>query len=164
MNETYATMTFREAEIADIRQIQIVRHSVTENVLSDPALVTDKDCEAYITVRGKGWVCETNNHIIGFAIADLKDHNVWALFLKPGYEGRGIGKQLHNIMLDWYFQQTRETIWLSTAFNTRAETFYRMQGWTEVGKHGSKEIKFEMTCDTWNAKSKIRPSSLDFRY
>ena len=64
--------------------------AVKENVLSNPALVTDKDCEEYLNVRGKGWVCETDNQIIGFAIADLKENNIWALFIRPEYEGLGI--------------------------------------------------------------------------
>lgn len=51
-------MTFREATTADITEMQIVRHTVKENTLSDPALVTDKDCEEFITIRGKGWVCK----------------------------------------------------------------------------------------------------------
>ena len=49
-------MIFREANIAGIKQIQIVRNSVKENILSDPNLVTDEDCKEFITVRGKGWV------------------------------------------------------------------------------------------------------------
>ena len=36
-------MIIREAKIADIKQIQIVRNSVTENMLSNPNLVTDED-------------------------------------------------------------------------------------------------------------------------
>ncbi len=151
-------MIFREAVISDIPEIQIVRHSVKENVLSNPNLVTDEDCAAYLTIRGKGWVCEMDNQIVGFAIADLKEHNVWALFLRPEYEGKGIGKRLHNIMLDWYFQQTKKTIWLGTAPNTRAETFYRMQGWTEAGMHGTKEIKFEMTFDNWKGQKNFQAS------
>lgn len=147
-------MTFREATIADIPQIQIVRHTVKENVLSNPALVTDKDCVEYLTQRGKGWVCEADNQLVGFSIADLHDNNVWALFLRPEYEDKGIGKQLHNLMLHWYFSQTGETIWLGTAFNTRAEKFYRMQGWKEAGLNGTKEIKFEMTYEDWKAKMK----------
>ncbi len=145
-------MIFREAAIADIPQIQIVRNAVKENMLSDPALVPDKDCEEYMTVRGKGWVCETEGTIVGFAIADLKENNIWALFLLPEYEGQGNGKKLHDIMLDWYFTQTKETVWLGTAFNTRAEKFYRMQGWKEAGMHGSKEIKFEMSRADWQMK------------
>ena len=57
---------FREACIEDIPQIQIVRHSVKENVLSDPALVTDEDCKEFLTIRGKGWVCEIDGTIVGF--------------------------------------------------------------------------------------------------
>ena len=52
-------------------------------------------------------------------------------------------------MIDWYFEKTKDAIWLGTAFNTRAEAFYRMQGWKEIGTHGSKEIKFEMSYDEW---------------
>ena len=144
-------MTFREAVITDIPEIQIVRHTVKENVLSNPDLVTNKDCEDYLFVRGKGWVCITDNQLVGFAIVDLQDHNVWALFLRPEYEGKGIGKQLQNMMLEWYFEQTKETLWLGTAFHTRAENFYRMQGWKEAGMHGTKEIKFEMRYDDWKA-------------
>src|SRR5450631_4247159 len=137
-------MIIREANIADIKQIQIVRNSVTENTLSNPDLVTDEDCKEFLTVRGKGWICEINNEIVGFSIADLNDNNIWALFLKPEFEKRGIGKQLHDIMLDWYFKQTTNNVWLGTSPNTRAEMFYRKAGWTEIGTHGKGEIKFEM--------------------
>jgi len=142
-------MIFREAKIDDIKQIQIVRNSVKENILSDPDLVTDEDCMEFITVRGKGWVCEIDKRIVGFAIADLKDNNIWALFLDPEFEKKGIGQQLHKIMLDWYFIQTKNKVWLGTAFNTRAENFYRKTGWTEVGLHGTKETKFEMSYERW---------------
>ena len=142
-------MIIRTALSSDIPQMQIVRNAVKENMLSDPALVPDKDYETYMAKRGKGWVCTVADEVVGFAFADLKDNNVWALFVKPEYEGKGIGKQLHDTMLDWYFKQTKETIWLGTAFDTRAETFYRMQGWKEAGTHGPKEIKFEMSYDEW---------------
>lgn len=142
-------MIFREAKIEDISQIQIVRNSVKENSLSDPNLVTDEDCKEFLTVRGKGWVCVIAHKIVGFAIADLKEYNIWALFINPEFEKKGIGKQLHKIMLDWYFTQTQKAVWLGTAFNTRAEKFYRQAGWSDIGLHGSKEIKFEMTFEAW---------------
>ncbi|MGZ5254459.1 MAG: N-acetyltransferase family protein [Flavitalea sp.] len=144
-------MTIREANIDDIKQIQIVRNSVTENTLSDPSLVTDEDCKEFISVRGKGWICEINKEIIGFSIVDLKDNNIWALFLRPEFEKQGIGKKLHDIMLDWYFKQTTIPVWLGTSPNTRAETFYRKSGWKEIGTHGTDEIKFEMTYDDWTS-------------
>jgi GNAT superfamily N-acetyltransferase len=142
-------MLFREANKNDITQIQIVRNSVKENQLSDPALVTDQDCEDFIINRGKGWVCELNNKIVGFAIVDLKDNNIWALFVEPGSEGMGIGKRLHQLMVNWYFSQTQKTVWLGTAPNTRAEVFYKKAGWKVVGTHGKGETKFEMHYSEW---------------
>lgn len=142
-------MKIREATIDDIRQIQVVRNAVRENTLSNPNLVSDRDCEAFITVRGKGWVCETGTRIVGFAIVDLKDRNIWALFVDPEFEARGIGRKLHDTMLDWYFTQTKENVWLGTAPDTRAEVFYRKSGWTEAGMHGTREIRFEMSFDQW---------------
>ena len=142
-------MDFREAQSNDISQIQVVRNAVKENMLSNPALVSDADVEEFIHVRGKGWVCETENIIVGFAIADLKDDNIWALFVHPDYEKNGIGKRLHDTMLNWYFAQGKIKIWLGTSPHTRAEDFYRKAGWTETGRHGKDEIKFEMKIEDW---------------
>ncbi|WP_435048476.1 GNAT family N-acetyltransferase [Formosa sp. S-31] len=133
--------------------MQVVRNAVTENTLSNPDFVTDEDCLEFIALRGKGWVCEQNNRIVGFAIADLKAHNIWALFVHPDFDKQGIGRTLHDQMLHWYFSQTRETVWLSTAPDTRAEQFYRIAGWTEIGRHSKNELKFEMTYDIWKLKN-----------
>ena len=148
-------MIIREARVEDIPQIQVVRNSVRENTLSNPDLVTDKDCEEFITERGKGWVCEIERKITGFSIVDLNDNNIWALFVDPDFEKKGIGKKLHDIMLDWYFTQTKESVWLGTSPNTRAEIFYRKSGWNEIGMHGKNEIKFEMTFDNWTNNKTI---------
>ena len=142
-------MNFRVATIKDIPQIQFVRNVVKENQLSDPALVPDKDVEDYIVNRGKGWVCEIDNVVVGFAIISAVDNNVWALFVQPGYDKQGIGKKLHDGMMHWYFAQTDSTVWLSTSPGTRAETFYRKAGWQQTGFTKSGEIKFEMTAAIW---------------
>ena len=145
-------MVFREAIPGDIPQIQIVRNSVKENMLSDPSLVTDEDCLHYITRKGRGWVCESGDRLLGFSIVSLVDKNVWALFVTPGYEGKGIGRRLHDEMMEWYFSNTDERIWLSTAPGTRAEQFYRKAGWIENGTYGKGEIRFEMGMEEWRKK------------
>jgi len=145
-------MTFREAQLTDIPQIQVVRNSVKENMLSNPALVPDEDVEDYLFNRGKGWVCEIDKTIVGFSIVSVSDKNVWALFVQPGYDKMGIGKKLHDLMMDWYFSQTNETIWLGTAPGTRAEQFYRKAGWKDAGMYG-KEVKFEMTEEEWKNRN-----------
>ena len=146
-------MIFREATTRDVAQIQHVRNAVKENVLSHPSLVPDADVIEYITNRGKGWVAEDGEGLVGFAIADVVGANIWALFLLPEYEGKGIGRQLHKLMLDWYFSQSDKTVWLGTAPRSRAEGFYRKAGWTETGTHGKGEIKFEMTKAQWQMQN-----------
>jgi len=142
-------MIIRTATIEDIQEMQIIRNAVIENKLSDPSLIKDTDYELFLTEKGKGWVCEWDNQIVGFAIIDLQGNNIWALFLHPDFEHKGIGRILHKTMLDWYFSQTDKTVWLSTAFNTRAEQFYKKAGWKAVGMYGTKEIKFEMSYTDW---------------
>lgn len=142
-------MIFRIAELSDIKQIQRVRHLVKENTLSNPDLVPDKDVIYYITEKGKGWVCEVEGQIVGFSIVDLKDKSVWALFVDPDFAEKGIGKELHRLMIDWYFKQTKEKVVLGTAPNTRAERFYNLQGWTPVGNYPNGEIKFELSHPNW---------------
>lgn len=144
-------MKFRVATPSDIKQMQVVRHLVKENRLSDPDLVPDKDVAHYITERGKGWVCEVEDHVVGFSIVDLQDKSVWALFVDPEFAKKGIGKELHRLMLCWYFEQTRDTLVLGTAPNTRAEQFYKLQGWAKVGSYGNGETKFEMTYRDWES-------------
>ena len=144
-------MIFREAQTEDIAGIQRVRNSVKENQLPDPNLVPDTDVADYISRRGKGWVCEMDGTIVGFSIVSVIDRNVWALFIQPGYDKKGIGKKLHHDMLNWYFSQTNETIWFSTAPGTRAEAFYRRAGWQETGMTKSGEVKFEMTAHKWSS-------------
>jgi len=145
-------MLFREATVQYTPLMQVVRNSVKENMLSHPSLVTNADVEDYINNRGKGWVCEMDEPIVGFAIADTSGNNIWALFLHPDYEQKGIGKTLHQLTLDWYFTQTNKTVWLSTAPFSRASIFYKMQGWKEVGLYVKNEIKFEMDSATWLQK------------
>lgn len=141
-------MNFRQATTEDIPQIQFVRNSVKENHLSNPNLIPDDLVEGFITKRGKGFVCEIDDKIVGFSIVDFVENNVWALFLLPEFEGKGIGKKLHQLMLDEYFSKTKETIWLSTEANSRAEIFYKKQGWKNAGFHGN-EVKFEMSFEDW---------------
>lgn len=139
----------REASPSDIPVIQKIRSSVKENVLSDPSLVSDDLCLNYITDRGKGWVYELKGEVVGFAIADLKENNIWALFVHPDHEHKGIGRMLHDNMVNWYFSQTIKSAWLSTVPKTRAEDFYRTAGWNEDGVTEKGEIIFRMNYDRW---------------
>ncbi|WP_317191197.1 GNAT family N-acetyltransferase [Hymenobacter sp. BT523] len=122
-------------------------------MLHTPGRVTFADYVEHLTRRGKGWVAEADGRTVGFAIADLQGHSIWALFVHPDFAGQGIGRTLHDAMLNWYFSQTPETVWLSTAPGTRAEAFYRQAGWQFMDMLPTGEAKFEMTVSRWQRHS-----------
>jgi len=142
-------MNLRHATIDDIPELHRVRMSVKENVLNNPALVTEDHYINYLTTKGKGWLCEDEHQVLGLAIIDLEKNNIWALFVHPDHEKKGIGRKLHDTMLDWYFNQNKQTLWLSTDPKTRAEKFYRASGWTSKGLLPNGEMLFEMNYEDW---------------
>jgi GNAT superfamily N-acetyltransferase len=74
----------------------------------------------------------------------VKDPSIWALFVLPGHEGRGIGHALHELAVNWLWSRGVERNWLSTDPATRAKRFYRKHGWQEAGKHDNGDIRFEL--------------------
>ena len=122
-------MNFREATEEDIPALFEVRHSVRENVLSDPRKVTREMFAAYLSESGKGWLCEIEGEAVGFSVASAEDASIWALFVKPSHEGRGIGKRLLRLATGWLFATGATSIALSTDAHTRADQFYEKQGW-----------------------------------
>jgi GNAT superfamily N-acetyltransferase len=137
-------MLFRSATVADIAGMSRVRMAVKENILSNPALVTPESYREMLEEKGAGWVCEIDGVIVGFAIVDLSDANIWALFVDPKHDKKGIGRKLHDTMLNWSFKQKVNKLWLSTGPGTRAEKFYRKAGWQHTGFTKSGEVRFEM--------------------
>jgi GNAT superfamily N-acetyltransferase len=144
------TMFFRTATKDDILSLHAIRTAVTENVLSDPGRITQTDYKEMLELNGKGWVCEVNDEIAGFAIVDLKNQNIWALFVHPDSEGKGIGTALFRLMVDWAFGQGIDKLWLGTAPGTRAERLYSSTGWQKIGLEKNGEMRFECTKEIWH--------------
>lgn len=134
----------RKAKVSDVKAINHLRLQVRENVLSDPGLVTEDMTRDAITRLGRGWVFEEHGVILGFSIALEESRSVWALFVLPEHEGRGIGHQLLNAAVNWLWSRGVERITLGTDPGTRAEQFYRDRGWRVIGSRENGEILFEL--------------------
>ena len=150
-------MAIRFATVEDIPQLQYIRGSVKENILNNPLLVSYHDYVSLLTENGKGWVHEIDHSITGFAIVDVQKNNIWALFVHPDHENKGIGRQLHDEMLSWYFKNQQQPLWLTTAMGTRAEEFYRLSGWEQIGINATNEIIFEITPQIWSSRNRMFP-------
>lgn len=135
---------FREAEIEDIPALSEIRLSVRENVLSDPGRVTSEMYVSYLSERGKGWLCEVESQVVGFSVASLRDASIWALFVKPGYEGREIGRRLLKLATDWLFEMGATSVSLSTGANTRADRLYESWGWKRGEVRPDGEVNYRL--------------------
>jgi GNAT superfamily N-acetyltransferase len=145
-------MNLRLATEADIPEMGRVRMSVKENRIESLGSLRPGDTERMLGGDGCGWVVEIDGRIVGFAIGDLSDANVYALFVEPEYERCGIGRLLHDTMMSWFFSKSVDEVWLSTDPNTREERFYRKAGWIASGKEANGETRFEMSRDRWMAR------------
>jgi GNAT superfamily N-acetyltransferase len=149
-------MNFRVATQTDLPELGRVRMSVTENRLSDLSVLNPEDTDRVLVGNGRTWVCEVGDRIVAFAMGDLSNANVYALFVEPAYERQGIGRRLHDTMMDWFFEAGVSEVWLSTEPNTRAESFYRRAGWLADGSTPKGEIRFTMTRERWLASKRSR--------
>lgn len=140
---TTPACTLRAATPADIPAMHAVRLAVRENALRDPARVQPADYAALLAGTGWGVVAEVDGHLVGFGMADGASRNLWALFVAPGFEGRGIGRALHDELLDWLFARGDGPAWLTTGPGTRAERFYREAGWQDAGRDEGGDLRLE---------------------
>ena len=137
-------LTFRRAIEQDIPAMLRIRLAVKENRLSNPARVTPAMCSDYLDRLGRGWVAELDGEMIGFSYADRTDSSIWALFVDPGREGLGAGRQLLRLAVDWLFEIGNDEIRLGTEAHTRADRFYAAQGWTRCDMKDNIEVWYRL--------------------
>jgi GNAT superfamily N-acetyltransferase len=138
-------MQFRPACEADVPAMMELRLAVTENRLSDPGIVTYQMCVDYLHALGRGWVCVLDGRIVGFSYAATRDSSIWALFVQPGFEGRGIGKHLLQLAVGYLFSLGNEKVVLGTQADTRADRFYQMQGWQRGTMRNAVEVGYTLS-------------------
>jgi GNAT superfamily N-acetyltransferase len=132
MTATPAVPRLRLAGAADLEQLMAIRADVRENRLSDPKSIGPANYVKYIE-RGHCWACELDARIAGFAALDVEAASVWALFVVPGAEGRGVGRSLLERLTGEARRAGLSHLHLETSAGTRAERLYRRAGWEMLG-------------------------------
>lgn len=127
----------------DIPAMHRIRLAVRENRLTSTAIREEHYVPA-IEETGRGWVAVEDGAVLGFAVGNRNDGNIWALFVDPIHEKRGIGRKLQEAMIAWLFQEGLDRLWLSTDPNTRARKFYEASGWRFVRILSDGEAMYEL--------------------
>ena len=121
-------MRLRAATAADVPALFAIRLAVRENAMSMEALaangVTPAAVAGMLATTAAGWIAGAAE---GFAIADAEDGSLFALFVHPDHEGRGLGRALLRQAESWLASQGWREAWLFTGADRRlrAQGFYR---------------------------------------
>ncbi len=132
-------MELRLATTGDVPDLFRVRTSVRENHESEEqlaALGITRESVAQMLESGqaRGWCALEGGAVVGFSMARRSEREIFALFVLPEFEGRGIGGSLLELALAWLWQLSDQPIRLSTGRGTRAFSLYVSKGWREVGE------------------------------
>nr|WP_308446512.1 GNAT family N-acetyltransferase [Enterobacter huaxiensis] len=131
---------------SDIKGIFDVRTSVKENHLSREEMermgITESVVTNMIEKRRCAWVAEEDGKVTGFSMILPEEACLFAAFVLPKYEGRGLGRILVGLAEQEIFKH-HEVAWLETDKNSRAAGFYRRLGWIEKGNVSESDIRLE---------------------
>lgn len=140
------SMYVRTARLSDIEGMFDVRTSVIENHLSREEMrqmgITEGVVGDMIEKSLCAWVATENNKIIGFSMILPDEGCLFAAFVLPEYEGKGIGRRLVTLAEQELFQH-HEIAWLETDKNSRAAKFYMQLGWGNETDLNGTDIKLE---------------------
>lgn len=136
----------RLATREDVAAIFRVRTAVTENVLTLQELadlgVTPPAIAQAIDSSPCLWVAEVAGEVVGFAMVELDTACLFAAFVLPQHEGRGLGRDLVAVCEQALFRQHR-LAWLETDGRSRAAGFYRHLGWRLAADLGNGDVRLE---------------------
>lgn len=141
-------MRVRFATEEDIPALFDIRTSVRENHQSREELaeigVTPQSIAEMLRTNSRAWLAEVEGTPAAFTMADAGEGTVFAMFVRPEYEGRGLGKALMRETESWLFAQGWDEIWLLTGSDPalRANGFYRHLGWRDAGVQEDGQIKY----------------------
>lgn len=144
-----AIMYIRPATIEDVHSLFEIRCSVHENHMSREqmaALNITPDTVRNMIASGDYIVpvAFVDSEAVGFAMAQISESYIFALFVTPSHEGRGIGSQLLGYVEAALHRHGVREAWLCTDADekVRAVGFYRHFGWCETGLMEDGQLRF----------------------
>lgn len=142
-------MRLRPATKHDAETLFDIRCSVRENHQSRAELANPGITVASVAAMIEGGdyvttIAELQSWPVGFTMAQISEGYVFAAFVRPEFEGQGIGKALMDAAEQGLRGAGVKEVWLATGADPelRAVGFYRHLGWSASGHLDDGQIVF----------------------
>lgn len=131
-------LTYREIVADDMPSIFDVRVATWHNdrgreEMTELGITPESVREMLKEGSHRGWLCEADGRVVGFAMGDRTNGEMWVIAVLQEFEGLGVGKQLLGLVEQWLAKEGWSEIWLTTDPDEtmRCVGFYRHLGWTD---------------------------------
>lgn len=138
----------RVATQDDVDTLFVIRTSVVQNHLSVEQMadlgITPQVLADSIRAAPCVWIAEVNDQPAAFAMVDLAEGEVFAMFVRPTFENLGLGRQLMAVAEAALFEH-HDRLFLITdgRDEIRANGFYQRLGWSVVGPVDGDDVRYE---------------------
>lgn len=128
-------MEFIKLEPEHIKEMYDIRFSVEENFvhlhqikyLQRQQVIEDIE-------QGGGWICKLGEEFVGYGLGIFAPNPmIGGLFVRPEFQGKGIGSTILIEIMDWFFNDDLSEIELTTDPSSNAVLFYEKHGWAKAG-------------------------------
>ncbi len=144
------SLVIRRASVEDVAILFDIRCSVRENHQSEGELAEIGVTHASVGAMLAGgdyatFIADLDGVSVGFTMAQCSTGYIFACFVRPDFEGRGIGRALMTAAEDAIRLAGVQRAWLSTGADEglRAIGFYEHLAWRRVATLPDGQLRFE---------------------
>lgn len=151
VGNTAMGFTLRIATAADVEALFDIRTSVTQNHLSREQMaqmgIDAETLASLLSAAPCAWLAEVDGRPVAFSMIDLDDACLFAVFVRPAFEGRGLGTAVLRPAEQALFAR-HARIWLVTdgRQDVRANGFYQRHGWAVSEALDDGDLRYEKAC------------------
>lgn len=137
LNEPLRGYIFREIQFDGLQAIFDVRAATWHNENGRGEMtscgITHESVGEMMESTHRGWLCEIDSRVVGSAMGNKENREMWVIAILKECERQGIGKRLLRLVEDWLFSEGWDEVWLTTDPDEtfRAVVFYRHLGWID---------------------------------
>jgi len=143
------SLDLRKADLPDVPTLFAIRTAVRENhmtmaELASAGVTPDTVADLLRSDDAAAWIGLWDGEPSGFAMARADVGDLFALFVLPAMEGRGLGSLLLSTAENWLASRGIETAWLLTGGGPglKAAEFYASRGWKAAGREPDGQVRF----------------------